>query len=173
MRVSASLLLIFVSTSHCLSFLEVVLTEWESWKVSNMKRYNSDTEDNFRLKIYMENKAKIDRHNKKAYSGHHSYFLKMNKYGDLLHHEFRQVMNGYKMRAVNQTKPHLGATYIKAAHLESLPRTVDWRQLGAVTGVKDQVPTYDVSSLDSPDIFNIRVSVAAAGHSPPPELWRP
>ena len=102
MRVFASLLLIFVSTSHCLSFLEVVLTEGESWKVSNMKRYNSDTEDNFRLKIYMENKAKIDRHNKRAYTGQHSYFLKMNKYGDLLHHEFRRVMNGYKMRPVNQ-----------------------------------------------------------------------
>ena len=66
----------------------------------------------------------------------------MVRYGDMLHHEFRQVMNGYKMRDMNQSKPLTGATFLRSAHLHSLPDSVDWRQLGAVTGVKDQVDKY-------------------------------
>ena len=132
------LFLIFISTSKCLTFLEVVLTEWETWKLSNLKRYSSDTEESFRLKIYMENKAKIERHNLRAHSGQHKYFLKMNKYGDMLHHEFRRTMNGYRAYE-NRTVASQGATYLKAAHVQSLPKNVDWRELGAVTNIKDQV----------------------------------
>jgi cathepsin L len=39
-------------------------------------------EENFRMKIFMENKAKIARHNQKAHRGEKSYFLKMNHFGD-------------------------------------------------------------------------------------------
>ena len=141
------LLFIFISTCQSLTFLEVVLAEWETWKVSNLKRYSSDTEESFRLKIYMENKAKIERHNHRAHSGQHTYFLKMNKYGDMLHHEFRRTMNGYKGYE-NRTAGH-GATFIKAAHVQSLPKNVDWRQLGAVTKVKDQVKKVFLISFES------------------------
>ena len=41
-------------------------------------------EDKFRMKIYMENKQKVARHNAKAAQGHYSYHLKMNKYGDMV-----------------------------------------------------------------------------------------
>ncbi len=36
------------------------------------------------MKIFMENKAKIARHNLRAHKGQHNYFLKMNHYGDLV-----------------------------------------------------------------------------------------
>jgi len=39
-------------------------------------------EEKFRMKIFMENKAKIARHNQKAHKGEKSYFLKMNHFGD-------------------------------------------------------------------------------------------
>ena len=50
---------------------------------THRKQYEDPLEDKFRMKIYMENKGKVDRHNAKAGQGHYSYHLKMNKYGDL------------------------------------------------------------------------------------------
>lgn len=50
------------------------------------KNYTNPTEEKFRLKIYMENKAKIAKHNQKASRGEKSYFLKMNHFGDQVSH---------------------------------------------------------------------------------------
>lgn len=47
------------------------------------------------MKIYLENRQRIARHNKNA--DEHGFKLKMNKYGDLLPHEFKSLMNGYRM----------------------------------------------------------------------------
>jgi len=39
-------------------------------------------EEKFRLKIFMENKGKIARHNQKAHRGEVSFLMKMNHFGD-------------------------------------------------------------------------------------------
>ncbi len=137
------LLVCFLATSAtALSFFDVVVEEWESWKNEHGRIYDSETEEKFRMKIYMENKAMIARHNKRAHQGDHSYFLKMNHFGDMLHHEFVARVNGYRMdlrnksRAANGGEP-LGALFLKPAHFE-LPTEVDWRTKGYVTPVKNQ-----------------------------------
>ena len=90
----------------------------------------------------MENKAKIERHNRLAHKGLKSFFLGMNQFGDLLTHEVNAKMNG----AIPSSEfnditdvPILGARYIPPAfQSSSYPESVDWRKLGAVTPVKDQ-----------------------------------
>jgi cathepsin L len=132
------LLLLGLSAVKAVSFFELVVEEWETWKLSHAKSYDSPTEEKFRMKIYMENKAKIAKHNRRAVKGLHSYHLKINEYGDMLSHEFVSKMNGYKQRAVNDTTRPLSATFLAPAHLGALPKDVDWRVHGAVTPVKNQ-----------------------------------
>jgi cathepsin L len=133
------LLLCLASAATAVSFFEVVVEEWGSWKIMHGKQYDDHTEEKFRMKIFMENKQRVAKHNSRAHSGEHTYFQKMNHYGDLLPHEFVATMNGFRMDLkTNASRQNmLGATYISPAHVK-LPNEVDWRSHGAVTPVKDQ-----------------------------------
>jgi len=126
----------------------VIDREWEAWKQqygksygalglrqysSNYGRRHISGEEYFRKNIWIKNKEMIDSHNEQFYKGLKSYTLAMNKFGDLMHHEFTSMMNGYK-RSSNKKK---GITYIEPAHA-SIPDSVDWREEGIVTEVKDQ-----------------------------------
>merc|ERR1712203_794650 len=126
-----------IAESYAVSFFEVVVEEWEGWKTVHQKSYHSAEEEKFRMKIFMENKQKIAKHNTRFHKGHHNYQLEMNHYGDLLTHEFQGMMNGYRMDLKQNGTGLLGATYISPANVE-LPKNVDWRTSGAVTPVKNQ-----------------------------------
>ena len=101
MKLSLVVLLGFLATSYAVSFFEVVVEEWEAWKTIHRKDYNSTEEEKFRMKIYMENKQRIAKHNTRYYQGHHNYKLEMNHYGDLLPHEFSGRMNGFRQDLKN------------------------------------------------------------------------
>jgi len=125
-----------VYAASAVSFFEVVVEEWESWKVVHGKSYKSAEEEKFRMKIFMENKSKIAKHNTKFAKGEKGYNLQMNHYGDMLHHEFVATMNGYRNELRNKTHK-AGVYFISPAHV-TLPKEVDWRTNGAVTDIKDQ-----------------------------------
>ncbi|RWS14794.1 cathepsin L4-like protein [Dinothrombium tinctorium] len=129
------LLFCFASSSNAgLTFDEVFLAEWQEFKATYNKSYSSN-EENMRMKVFMENKQKIAKHNVLAAQGIKSYFLKMNHFGDLFHHEFVRTMNGYKKRP--QEIPSNGSTFL-TPHNVVLPKSVDWRKEGYVTPVKNQ-----------------------------------
>lgn len=48
------------------------------------KSYLSETEEVFRLKIYMENRHKIAKHNEKYARGEVPYSMAMNEFGDMV-----------------------------------------------------------------------------------------
>lgn len=132
---------VFLVAVEGVSIFDVVYEEWNLFKLQHNKNYTSDMEERFRLKIFMDNKHKIAKHNARFERGLVPYKLKMNHYGDMLHHEFVSTMNGFnrsKHNGLNQISYSIKPSYfIEPANVE-LAKTVDWRDKGAVTAVKDQ-----------------------------------
>ncbi|CAL1267000.1 unnamed protein product [Larinioides sclopetarius] len=116
------------------SELDVIKEEWQAFKAEFNKLYE-EAEDLFRMKVFMENKHKIAHHNTLYLTGHKSYSLAMNKFGDLLHHEFVKAVNGYK-RNYNESLAQ-GSTFLSPFNIQ-LPESVNWTAEGYVTPVKDQ-----------------------------------
>ena len=118
-----------------LSYKDVIFEEWEAFKAKHGKQYTDKSEENFRLKVFMENKHKIAKHNQRAANGLEGFTCAMNKFGDLLNHEFVSIYNGFKKSY--KTDSMNGSTYL-TAHNVNIPKSVDWRERGYVTPVKDQ-----------------------------------
>ena len=115
---------------------DTMTEEWNAFKAAHGKTYSGPVEEELRMKVYMENKVKIADHNRLAQEGHHSYFLKMNHFGDLLPSEIA-ALHGQHM---NTQTEYSGATFTSPEDFEvpTPPTEVDWRSEGAVTEVRDQ-----------------------------------
>merc|ERR1712110_1226967 len=119
-----ALLICFLGTSLAVSPFEAIVEEWETWKLQHGKVYERNygdamggysKEESFRMKIWMDNKAKIEKHNRHFFKGVHSYSQKMNQFGDLLSHEFVATMNGYRGKNSSSTYRLVGAKYLMPA----------------------------------------------------------
>ena len=96
------------------------------------KQYKDEVQELSRLKIWQENKAYVEAHN--AAAEQHGFTLKLNKFSDLTNSEFVKTHNGYRMPKQASTPK---AVFVPDPHFQ-VPSTVDWRDKGYVTGVKDQ-----------------------------------
>ncbi|KAB7503954.1 Cathepsin L [Armadillidium nasatum] len=123
------LILVLVAYASALSTVD---QEWENFKVKFNKQY-ADGEEARRHKIFLENKVLIAEHNKKFENGEVTFKMGINKFADMLVEE-TSYLRGYKRfgrtpKGASIFTPEEGAVY---------PDTVDWRDDGYVTGVKDQ-----------------------------------
>ncbi|GFR11040.1 cathepsin L [Trichonephila clavata] len=137
MKYLSIVVLVFCAVSLAnayVSELDVIKEEWDAFKLEFSKIYE-EIEDTFRMKVFMENKHKIAHHNKLYLTGQKSYSLAMNKFGDLLHHEFVSAMNGFK-RNYNASLSS-GSTFLSPSNIK-LPEKVNWTAEGYVTPIKDQ-----------------------------------
>ncbi|XP_045612361.1 cathepsin L-like peptidase [Procambarus clarkii] len=134
---TALVLVAVLASVSAVSFFSVVLEEWDAFKLEHGKKYKSAVEESFRLKIFTENKHHIAAHNKLFAQGLKSYSLKMNRFGDMLNSEFISTMNGFEMSGLVFGQRYNGSFYIEADNI-AMPETVDWREKGAVTEVKNQ-----------------------------------
>jgi cathepsin L len=95
------------------------------------KSYENDMEELRRNAIWQANKQYIEAHN--ANADKFGFELGMNVFGDLESQEVVDLLNGYKQEMKNSSKGVF--TYNPNIEAEA---TVDWREKGAVTGVKNQ-----------------------------------
>ncbi|XP_062967098.1 procathepsin L-like isoform X2 [Cynocephalus volans] len=105
--------------------------QWNQWKAEHGKTYELGDETQ-RREMWEGNMKKIELHNREYSQGKYGFTMAMNAFGDMTHEEFRQVMNGF------QNKKHKkGKVFPEPVFLE-VPASVDWREKGAVTPVKNQ-----------------------------------
>ncbi|XP_071325532.1 cathepsin K-like [Trachinotus anak] len=116
---------------------EVLLDiQWEQWKIRHEQEYDDDDEEHYREDIWKRNMHLIEVHNREAEQGKHSYTLGMNHLGDRTKEELchsRGETTEYLWKEATQDM-----VYNTNCSLEDLPESIDYREKGMVTSVKDQ-----------------------------------
>ncbi|MBN3297705.1 CATL2 protein, partial [Amia calva] len=102
------------------------------------KMYSSPAEEAQRKQTWMSNRKLVIVHNMLAEQGIKSYTLGMTFFADMDNEEYRRVAFRGCLGRFNSTKAPRGSTFLRRAVGASLPSSVDWRDKGYVTEVKDQ-----------------------------------
>ncbi|KAB1998550.1 hypothetical protein ERO13_D12G071300v2 [Gossypium hirsutum] len=113
-----------------------VMGLYKSWVIQHGKAYNGIGEEEKRFEIFKDNLRFIDEHNS---NNNTTYKLGLNKFADLTNQEYRAKFLGTRTdprrRLMKSKIP--SSRYAHRAG-DNLPDSVDWRDHGAVSPVKDQ-----------------------------------
>uniref|UniRef100_A0A4W3K4G5 Cathepsin L1-like n=1 Tax=Callorhinchus milii TaxID=7868 RepID=A0A4W3K4G5_CALMI len=128
-------LLSFLALAFAQMFDPLLSEPWLNWKSYHGREY-MQKEDSYRRAVWKKNLKTIQLHNLGYSMGKHSFDLAMNQFGDMTTEEFHQLMNGFQQPDTE----HLTSTKDVSTRPKSLklPGSVDWRDKGYVTPVKNQ-----------------------------------
>ncbi|XP_016135399.1 cathepsin L1-like [Sinocyclocheilus grahami] len=112
--------------------------EFHAWKMKFGKIYRSVEEESQHKQTWLSNRKLVLVHNMMADQGIKSYRLGMTYFADMSNEEYRQVAFHGCLGSMNNTKARGGATFFRLKDAVVLPSSMDWRDKGYVTGVKDQ-----------------------------------
>ncbi|XP_010519533.1 PREDICTED: KDEL-tailed cysteine endopeptidase CEP3 [Tarenaya hassleriana] len=88
-----------------------------------------------RFNVFRHNVLHVHHTNKK----NKPYKLKLNRFSDMTHHEFESLFAGSKVKHHRMLRgPKRGQSGFMYENVTHLPPSVDWRERGAVTPVKNQ-----------------------------------
>nr|CAB3449970.1 unnamed protein product [Digitaria exilis] len=113
---------------------EAMKARYESWMAEHGRTYKDEAEKARRFQVFKENAEFIDRSN--AVAGR-KYHLATNEFTDMTHDEFMAKYTGFKPLPSGAKKVP-GFKYENFTLSSDDQQEVDWRQSGAVTGVKNQ-----------------------------------
>ncbi|XP_006981798.1 procathepsin L [Peromyscus maniculatus bairdii] len=105
--------------------------QWHQWK-STYRRLYGTNEEEWRRAVWEKNMKMIQLHNGEYSEGKHGFTMEMNAFGDMTNEEFRQLVNGYKHQK------HRKGKVFQEPLLFQVPKSVDWREKGCVTPIKNQ-----------------------------------
>ncbi|KAL6894104.1 hypothetical protein ACP4OV_008202 [Aristida adscensionis] len=104
----------------------------EKWMAEHGRTYKDEAEKARRLEVFRANAKLIDSFN----AAGHSHRLATNRFADLTDEEFRAARTGYRRPPAVAVA---GSRFrYENVSLADAPQSMDWRTMGAVTGVKDQ-----------------------------------
>lgn len=107
---------------------------YERWQ-SHHAMARSLEEKHKRFNVFKENVRYINEFNKKD----KPYKLSLNRFGDMTKDEFRRTFAGSRIDHYRKLRGSpRGSRGFMHANTSDMPASVDWREMGAVTPVKDQ-----------------------------------
>ncbi|XP_044223703.1 procathepsin L-like [Thunnus albacares] len=112
--------------------------EFHAWKLKFGRTYSSPSEEAHRRQIWLNNRKLVLVHNIMADEGIKSYRLGMTFFADMENEEYKRLISQGCLGTFNASLPRSGSAFLRLPEGADLPVSVDWRDKGYVTDVKDQ-----------------------------------
>ncbi|KAL9269857.1 Senescence-specific cysteine protease SAG39-like protein, partial [Drosera capensis] len=118
--------------SSAISHEPSMVKRHEEWMIQHGRTYKDHAEKDARFQIFQKNVELIEAHNKMG----KSYTLSVNQFADLTDEEFEKMYASYKgPESLRHDSKH---TSFKYENYASVPASINWVSMGAVTPVKNQ-----------------------------------